>query len=311
MIRIMLKWEHEKIRKGKMEMYTYEEFKKEMMSQLRERAGSDVKVYTMTFNKMNEGEKEGIFVQKKDHNVLPYIALEELYQLYQDGKQLSWCARKVLEAAEKEKRVLPTEFLHTWEEAKEQIHICLIKKAWNEKILERMPYKDVLDLAAICRYTISETEHGIVGCNITYEMLKLWRIEEKELWKAAEENLQRDEYPIEDIMDAIRGDLAIEDKEEWYGIQYVMTNKRKSYGASAMLRTDLLSAFAKEKGCSFYIIPSSLHEIILMPDTGRYCKEKIAEMVKEVNEYQVQREEWLSENVYYFRQETGEVECLG
>ena len=67
-----------------------------------------------------------------------------------------------------------------------------------------------------------------------------------------------------------------------------------------MLRQDLMEEFAEQEGGSFYILPSSIHDLILLPDDPSVSVDCLKEMVKEVNETTVAREEWLSEDVYYY-----------
>lgn len=93
-------------------------------------------------------------------------------------------------------------------------------------------------------------------------------------------------------------------------MQFVLTNNDKFYGAAGILRTDLLRQFAEEQGCDFYILPSSVHELILVPDKHDFTKTELRDMVKTVNEEQVAVEERLSDDVYYFSRYTGEVEVV-
>lgn len=87
-----------------------------------------------------------------------------------------------------------------------------------------------------------------------------------------------------------------------------MTNKSRCYGASALLRTDLLAEFAERVKKDFYIIPSSVHEIMLMPDDEIFGVEYLEKMLYEINKMMVKEEDVLSDQVYYFSRERGEVE---
>ena len=90
---------------------------------------------------------------------------------------------------------------------------------------------------------------------------------------------------------------------------YLLSNKeRVVYGARGILRTDLLQAFAMGADSNLYILPSSIHELILLPDNGNYCVEEMREVVKTINETEVPETERLSEMMYYFRKDSGTVE---
>lgn len=82
--------------------------------------------------------------------------------------------------------------------------------------------------------------------------------------------------------------------------QFVLSNESCRYGAAGVLRKDLMERFAEQVGGNFYILPSSIHDLILLPDDGFVSSECLKEMVQEVNKSVVAREEWLSENVYYY-----------
>lgn len=67
-----------------------------------------------------------------------------------------------------------------------------------------------------------------------------------------------------------------------------------------MLWGELMEGFAEQAGGNFYILPSSVHDLILLPDSFAICTDSLREMVKEVNESTVAREESLSQDVYYY-----------
>lgn len=85
--------------------------------------------------------------------------------------------------------------------------------------------------------------------------------------------------------------------------EYVLSNTRFYYGAAEVLREDILEKFSRKIGGIFYILPSSVHELILVPESTFICTEYLREMVKEVNKDVVTKEEWLLENVYYYDSE--------
>ena len=64
---------------------------------------------------------------------------------------------------------------------------------------------------------------------------------------------------------------------------YVLSNQKRAYGARAILRTDLLQAFAMGAGRNLYILPSSVHELILIPDNGNYSVDDMRETVRTIN----------------------------
>lgn len=89
---------------------------------------------------------------------------------------------------------------------------------------------------------------------------------------------------------------------------YIMTNSNGINGASAILYQDVLKDFAVEKESDFYILPSSIHEIILIPYQEKLNPDTLSDMVQDVNQSQVPVEEILSGKVYLYRRATNSFE---
>ncbi len=85
----------------------------------------------------------------------------------------------------------------------------------------------------------------------------------------------------------------------------VLTNKRKYFGASCILYHGLLEKFSERLGQGFYILPSSIHEVILLPENYVKHPDRLMKMVSEVNETQLDPEDVLTDSVYYYERKTG------
>lgn len=92
---------------------------------------------------------------------------------------------------------------------------------------------------------------------------------------------------------------------------YVMLNDNRIFGSSGMLATEILMEFANRLEADFYILPCSVHELILMPVSINVPTDYLREVVQEVNEASVLPEERLSDYVYFFSRKSGKVELLG
>ncbi len=86
-------------------------------------------------------------------------------------------------------------------------------------------------------------------------------------------------------------------------IMFVLTNSLRSFGAVCILYEDILFHIGNLLRENFYILPSSIHEVIIIPESQAPCKETLNEMIVEINESQVEREEVLSDHVYYYNRE--------
>ena len=158
-------------------------------------------------------------------------------------------------------------------------------------------------------------------------LMEAWGTDKKELLKLAMHNTQRrfecHVYNMMSIIESMMGRDAELDKEVrncFYEMEsvyeddicpmYVATNSKKLNGACVMLYDGLLRDFARKTGRNFYIIPSSIHEVILIPDTLDMDIHYMKAMVKEVNGTEVSPDEVLSDNVYRYDIDTDRIEMM-
>ena len=88
----------------------------------------------------------------------------------------------------------------------------------------------------------------------------------------------------------------------------VFTNRSRFYGAAGLLLLGMMEEYAKKMGSNLFLIPSSVHELILIPDDGRLPAKALNQMVKEVNREEVLPMDQLSGHVYYYDRESRLVE---
>lgn len=282
-------------------MYTYEEFKQELINQVSEIMGNQKNVKVIAVQKNNHEMKEGIIIQEAGVDSAPVIYMQELYKQYLDDVDMEWCIEQIMLAEAGKYLIDEKEIIRPWDEAKDKIEMQLIKKEWNEEQLRDMPYMEFLDFAIIFRIVFNKSYENMISMQITNYIMDVWNIAVEDLWQAAQKNLENEKFIIKDMEEVVAEMLGIEiDKENLSGSQYVMTNESKVNGAIGMLRTDLFKNFYETRKEKFYILPSSLHELIFVPEKNGLRAEELQEMVREVNRTQVERTEWLSDRVYYY-----------
>lgn len=291
----------------------YTEFKEGLKNLVQEKSDDDMKVEIVQIIKNNQIKSENLTYKSRDYNLFPSIRLEELYQKYQEYG-MDWCVDMAVSILKNVKRIDEDQLMESWESAKGRIVVELIKESWNHELLEEIPYKAFLDLAVIYRIKMWECKSGDVVHTVTNEMMERWNITEEELYEAALVNLQKEEFEIiglhQVLKDMTEEHIDVEQKDEFHGWAYVFTNRSRIKGAAAMLRTDLLNRFAEAHGSDLFILPSSVHEVILLPAKEDENTAELRRIVRETNEEIVNEEEWLSDEVYYFRRSTGAVELI-
>lgn len=290
-------------------MLNYEEFKRELQQKVQDAVREVNEVFVERMEKNNQRVKEVLSIRTREENLVPVISIEELYRDLQVGDSLEDIVENVCYILRQKKKINVDQFFGTWELQKKHVRVRLINREWNKERLKELPHWDFLDLAITFRVEY-EKETKKAGYDISYLMLERWGITETELEEAAMHNLEQTAYSIRGMQEVVCEMLGVQKTSEEEEEVFVMSNPEKWYGAAGMLRTDLLHKFAEEQGCNFYILPSSLHEVILVKDKMECPVKELRAMVREVNRGVVEREEWLSEEVYYFDREKGCVEIL-
>lgn len=133
--------------------------------------------------------------------------------------------------------------------------------------------------------------------------MEIWGLTEAQLFDEAKKNtpilLPYQFCPMRKLLREICP-YAVDEGEEEEESLYVLSNKLRSFGAASMLYEGILEKVGQKLGENYYILPSSIHEVIVVPESKSPVKQDLEEMVREINETQVEEEEVLSDRVYYF-----------
>lgn len=156
-----------------------------------------------------------------------------------------------------------------------------------------------------CCLTLEDEERNNMSVRVTEGILQQWEISEEDLFRQAYENMQNAGYHIINMMQIIK-ECGFEGEMPATKM-FVLTNRKQLYGAAGILETDLLKNFSDRIGKNLFILPSSIHEVILIPDEGRFGESLLKEMIMDVNENVLQEEDFLADHAYYFDREKGEV----
>ena len=264
----------------------YTEFMNAMLCEIRGQVDAQVRTELYTVTKNNGTRRTGILFKQEDSNLAPTIYLEEFYQKYLKGQQVPDLADSICSIYQeiRVKKTCDCQNLFDFNHVKEHIVYKLIRRDANEELLKQIPYEPFLDLAVVYYIQIDNTRFGSAAIQIRNEHLRYWRVEKEEIRRLAGKNTPRI-YPVQ-IQQIVR-------------FMYVATNEQCSLGAAVMRYPDFREKVRGMIGEGFYILPSSIHEVILVPESFGMEPERMQEMVKEINQIGVAPEEVLSESVYY------------
>ena len=289
--------------------------------EVEKRAGENYRVKLNDVMKNNGEVLRGITLMQDDSNISPTIYLNPYYDAYENGDTtLGTVIDEVIDTYERNKinRSIDMKFFLNYETVRSRIIFKLINTEKNRELLRDVPYIPFHDLSIVFQCLVSEERFGNASILIHNVHLQLWKVNARELYECALENtplLQG--YELADMntvleeMKALGGidDEEIEDMQQEVPM-YVLSNKSRINGASCILYKDILKDFAMVVDKDLYVLPSSIHEVILLPSDGTQESVQLKEMVREINQSQVEKEEVLSDSVYYYRRSDDSFFCL-
>lgn len=273
----------------------------------------EYRIMPVTVRKNNNTLYHGIRIQKEREQIAPVLYLDHFYTEYQDGRSLSDIMDAIYGALQDKQtdEIKIAESFEKYEKIKDRVCCKLIHYERNRELLEEIPYIPFLDLAIVfyCAVEIGNQKGSI---EIHNEHIKMWGITKEELYDDAKVNMERLLPPLIMHMDTILKELIqevnpSEDTEEIQKVldsqkedaMYILTNQEKMNGAISILYSDI-EQFFPQKDCDYYVLPSSIHELILIPAERKGEEILLQNMVREVNATQVAPEEVLSDTIYYY-----------
>lgn len=282
-------------------------------NEVEKRTGENYHVKLNDVVKNNGIILRGITLMQDDSNISPTIYLNPYYDAYENGETtLGTVIDEVIDTYERNKvnRSIDMRFFLDYDSVKTRITYKLINTEKNKELLNDIPHIPFHDLSIVFQCLISGERFGNATILIHNVHLQLWKVNARELYERAMENtpiLQG--YDVTDmntVLEEMRAFEEIEDTEYEEDIQqqvpmYVLSNKSRVHGAACILYPDILKDFAAVVEKDLYVLPSSIHEVILLPAEGTEDSEQLKLMVHEINESQVEDEEVLSDSVYFYR----------
>lgn len=302
----------------------YREFREELLNQLRSIFGENYEIGTQTVQKVNLGNVETfrIFDKTGEKQQSPVFYGRKLYEEYKRGTGLEVLAQDMKEKYEMTGNEITVDLIgdvNVLEEIKERLIFTVINREKNRELLKEIPHRDFLDFAVIYRIVVKESWDGVSSMRVSNGLFERWGITEEKLFEIARKNMRRRmpvmKTSLADMMQSLMGkdmispgDVSEECEERQLQRMYMVTNRKKINGFGSVLYPDVLEKMCQILQCDrLYILPSSVHEAIVMPQDLGMSPEELQEMVKNVNKDCVTEEEYLSDSVYGYSLETQEI----
>ena len=274
--------------------------------ELEKRLGEDAHVKLQKVRKNNNVMYNGFIIQRKDSNISPTIYMDTFYEMYERGERIERIVERILQVYQNgtAKKPIDMSFFMNFAEVKDRIVYRIINVKRNKELLEEVPHILYLDLAICFYYAFYNEELGEGMIMIQNSHMDMWRTTHQELMKLATENTPKLFPPVFITLDTIIQNMHETKEEEWLAASgfYILTNRQKCQGAASVLYPEILEHIAEKLDGNFYVIPSSIHEVILFKDQGREDWRYLQEMIAEANSTQLLEEDILSDYPYYYNQ---------
>lgn len=300
-------------------------FKEIINMEIVKKLGDGYRVRLNDVRKNNNIVLTGLTIMRDDSNVSPTIYLNDYYDMYTRGKAtIPSVVSDVVDTYHKNRvdRSVDMRFFLNYESVRPRIVYKLVNTERNQKLLEDVPHTEYLDLSVIFQCLVSQKGLGMASIQIHNVHMKLWDVTVEELFQAAVENTPKLlPYELKSMTEVLAEIMQSESPEDYDYEEcvqqfsdsvpmYVLSNGSRVEGAACMMYPDLIADFADAVGSSLYVIPSSVHEVLLLPTGNDSETAEIKCMIREINDKQVSAEEILSYSLYFYDREAGKTVIL-
>lgn len=290
----------------------YDEFKEYVASHMKEWFPEDH--YDISIRKIVKNNGlilDGLCIFEKGETSSPTLYLESYYTRYQNGSIMADVLASIQRDYERGKANTP--IMDTtdpsYETVRSRIIMRLVNYEKNKEILKDCPYLTLYDLAITFRWLAHQDDIGISTALITNREMERWNVTKEKLYEDASANTPQ-LFPGKIIkLEAMIEDYGVPAPKGTFDL-YVLTNDQGINGATCILYNNLLESFAKTVDDSFYLLPSSIHEMMICLAENTVTEKMLLSLVRDANHMVVTMGEVLSDNIYYYNKHTGKLSLI-
>ena len=267
-----------------------EQFTEDVGNALSER-GIDAAVTTNTVEKMNESY-EALTITPEGSHVGVNLNMDRFFEAYENGVSYDEVLSKATDVAEqgiKESPAVDIASLTNYDIMKEKLAMEVVSIEANADLLNKIPHQQIEDMAVIYRCVLTSGEEGMSSVVVTNAMLNTFGVTAEQLHADAMENAPEIKPAVikgmTEVMQEMMGDdfasigFDINPADE---VMYVATVPDKVHGAGVIAYQDFMDQAAERLGGDFFVLPSSIHEVLLVRDDGQSNFHDLEAMVQEV-----------------------------
>lgn len=285
---------------------TYENFLDGLEKELLRGKAGDERIHRVRILKNNGVKLDGFSCQVQGHREQPTVYVNHYYNEESGQAELEATAKLVLKIM-RESILGPgrkLEHLLDYEKVRERIYYRLVSREQNLELLEAIPHIPWLDLELVFYIKIPEHMVKRATALIRLNHMEHWGLSLEELYRVAQKNMAKASVllcPMEQVL----GGCGVPMMSS--GL-YVLSNGQKEFGAAVIANPEVQRMCAGRLGEDYYILPSSIHEVLLLPASTPVDRDELDALVREVNGNYLNREDILGGHAYLYHALSGKID---
>lgn len=307
----------------------FEEFKEYIINHIaeylpEEYQGADISIFNQIKN--NDTVLDGLWIMKDKEQIVPVLYINDAYQAYRAGAEIDYVvsdlADSYIKAVSMNEDFSPDvafENIREYEKIKDRIICRLVNRSANERWLLDKPFTPVEDLAVTYHIQMTKREDGIGSIAITEEMMELYGVDLATLHEQAMANMEKLSPTVIRSLREVLMHLMVPEFMREHGVSEAeahkgvgtaitedvpellcVTNESGINGAVCIVTPKMQQKLAETVGGDYYVLPSSVHEILVLPKAGEINCAELQAMVQRINQETVSEDERLSDHIYEY-----------
>ena len=295
----------------------FDEFKSTLMDlvskEVEDRGLEDISLKLTTVDSP-DGMTEGLMVSVGESKMSMAFRLKEIYRDVENGEDIDHAVFKIVNTIEDNISVVKTKeadvksFVTDYDKVKDHTYLRMIPG--DSPVLKDTPHKMIEDMALVVNIHLEtfSDDNGKSVVVVSKPLMEMYGIDEAQLFADAEKNSLANEplvlTPLGDMIKHLIEAEELPSPEDVGIVTYIATNKSGFQGAAVAAYPDFCEKAAETLGGSFYMLPSSVHEFILIKDDGTPKAKDLNKMVKNVNETVLEARDFLPDQCYHYDAKT-------
>ncbi len=261
-----------------------------------------------------------VMISENDSNITPTIYVDGQIKEAQNGKEFSYLAQNIANRFMEARAVGFDDFdlnrVGDFNEVKNRLVTKIINRDMSRDYLSDIPYRQFGDLAIITQIKLDSSKESQASITIRDDMLKRWDVSFDDVIDIATKNdLEYSNprlYPMKDVLSSmmfgedLEQESFLPDHMDQDSPMYVFGTEEKIHGSKLLNQPELLDRIASFLESDLIVLPSSIHELIILPDNGTvtFNEEQLCSMISEINSTEVSPDDILSSHpMHYLKDE--------